>query len=61
MYTANGDFSTATTLLTTDDGTIGVVSNTRTNARGYDVRLEIHSTHDSVAAGLNDGLPLRST
>jgi myo-inositol 2-dehydrogenase / D-chiro-inositol 1-dehydrogenase len=61
MYAANGDFSTATTLLKMDDGTIGVVSNTRTNARGYDVRLEVHGTHDSVAAGLDEGLPLRST
>ena len=61
FYAANGDWSTATTLLTMDDGTMGVVSNTRTNARGYDVRLEVHGTHDAVAAGLDDGLPLRST
>jgi myo-inositol 2-dehydrogenase / D-chiro-inositol 1-dehydrogenase len=60
MYLANGDFSSASTLLTMDDGTIGVVSNTRTNARGYDVRLEIHGTDDSIAAGLDEGLPLRS-
>jgi myo-inositol 2-dehydrogenase / D-chiro-inositol 1-dehydrogenase len=60
-YTANGDFTTASTLLTMDDGTIGIVSNTRTNARGYDVRLEVHGTDDSAAAGLDDGLPLRST
>jgi len=61
MYAANGDWTTVSTLLTTDDGTIGVVSNTRTNARGYDVRLEVHGTQDSVAAGLDDGLPLRAT
>jgi myo-inositol 2-dehydrogenase/D-chiro-inositol 1-dehydrogenase len=61
LYAANGDFSTVSTLLTMDDGTIGVVSNTRTNARGYDVRLEVHGTDHAVAAGLDDGLPLRST
>jgi myo-inositol 2-dehydrogenase/D-chiro-inositol 1-dehydrogenase len=61
MYLDHGDFSTASILLTMDDGTIGVVSNTRTNARGYDVRLEVHGSDDSVAAGLDDGLPLRST
>ncbi len=61
MYLDNGDFTTVSTLLTMDDGTIGVVSNTRTNARGYDVRLEVHGSADSVAAGLDDGLPLRST
>ncbi len=38
-----------------------MVSNTRTNARGYDVRLEVHGSADSVAAGYDDGLPLRST
>ena len=29
-------------VLTFDDGTIGVISNSRHNARGYDVRLEVH-------------------
>ena len=61
MYITNNDFSTVTTLLTLDDGTIGVVSNTRRNARGYDVRLEVHGTDDTVAAGFDDGLPIRST
>jgi myo-inositol 2-dehydrogenase/D-chiro-inositol 1-dehydrogenase len=61
MYVANGDFTTVTTLLTFADGTIGIVSNTRTNASGYDVRLEVHGTADSVAAGYDDGLPIRST
>ena len=61
LYADNDDFSTASTLLTLSDGTIGVVSNTRTNARGYDVRLEVHGALDSVAAGLDNGLPLAST
>jgi myo-inositol 2-dehydrogenase / D-chiro-inositol 1-dehydrogenase len=61
LYLANGDFTTASVLLTMDDGTIGIVSNTRTNARGYDVRLEVHGSDDAVAAGLDDGLPLRPT
>ncbi|KAB7745484.1 dehydrogenase [Nostocoides sp. F2B08] len=61
LYADNDDYSTVSTLLTMADGTIGVVSNTRTNARGYDVRLEVHGVLDSVAAGLDDGLPLRST
>jgi len=37
------------------------VSNSRYNPAGYDVRLEVHGSVDSVAAGLDDGLPLRST
>jgi myo-inositol 2-dehydrogenase / D-chiro-inositol 1-dehydrogenase len=55
-----GDVDTSAAILTFDDGTLGLVSNTRYNARGYDVRLEAHGSADSVAAGLDDRLPLRS-
>ena len=55
-----GDVATAQTLLTFDDGATAVVSNTRYNARGYDVRLEVHGTDDSVAAGWSDSTPLRN-
>ena len=54
MYADHGDHSTASALLTLSDGTIGVVSNTRTNGRGYDVRLEVHGVQDAVAAGLEE-------
>jgi myo-inositol 2-dehydrogenase/D-chiro-inositol 1-dehydrogenase len=37
-----------------------VVSNSRYNARGYDVRLEVLGARDSVAAGMDERLPLRS-
>ena len=60
MFAAAGDVATATALLTLDDGTQAVVSNTRYNGRGYDVRLEVHGSADSIAAGLDDRLPLRS-
>ena len=55
-----GDVDTASILVTFDDGTIGVVSNTRYNGEGYDVRLELHGSEGSIAAGLDDGLPMRS-
>jgi len=55
-----GDVATAHTLLTFDDGATAVVSNTRYNARGYDVRLELHGTDDSVTAGWSDTTPLRN-
>jgi myo-inositol 2-dehydrogenase / D-chiro-inositol 1-dehydrogenase len=54
------DVDTASVLLTLDNGTIGVVSNTRYNGQGYDVRLELHGSEGSIAAGLDHGLPLRS-
>lgn len=57
---AAGDADTATSVLTLDDGTIAIVSNTRQNGRGHDVRLELLGTLDSVCAGLDDTLPLRS-
>jgi myo-inositol 2-dehydrogenase/D-chiro-inositol 1-dehydrogenase len=55
-----GDADTASAILTLDDGTLAIVSNSRHNARGYDVRLELHGMKDSIAVGLDDKLPLRS-
>ncbi len=55
-----GDVATAQTLLTFDDGATAVVSNTRYNARGHDVRLELHGSTDSVVAGWTDHTPLRN-
>ncbi|CAL9376076.1 Gfo/Idh/MocA family protein [Streptomyces sp. enrichment culture] len=57
---AAGDADTTGAVLTLDDGTLAVVSNSRHNARGYDVRMEIHGFADSIAVGLEDKLPLRS-
>jgi myo-inositol 2-dehydrogenase/D-chiro-inositol 1-dehydrogenase len=47
-------------VLTLDDATLVLVSNTRYNPRGHDVRLELHGSKDSIAVGLDDHLPLRS-
>jgi myo-inositol 2-dehydrogenase / D-chiro-inositol 1-dehydrogenase len=55
-----GDVHTASAVLTLTAGAIAVISNSRYNARGHDVRLEVHGTKDSLAAGLGPGLPLRS-
>lgn len=55
-----GDVAFAATVLTLDDGARALVSNSRYNARGHDVRMEVHGSDDSIAAGLDDQLPLRS-
>jgi myo-inositol 2-dehydrogenase / D-chiro-inositol 1-dehydrogenase len=55
-----GDVAFAATVLTLDDGARALVSNSRYNARGHDVRMEVHGSDDAVAAGLDDKLPLRS-
>lgn len=60
LFADNNDVSSATCILTMDDGTLGVVSNTRYNGRGYDVRLEVHGSKDSVVAGWDDGAPVRN-
>ncbi|MEJ5944223.1 Gfo/Idh/MocA family oxidoreductase [Pseudokineococcus basanitobsidens] len=60
VFAETGDVATAASVLTLDDGTLALVSSARYNARGYDCRLELHGTRDSVAVGLEDRLPLRS-
>ncbi|NEB96036.1 Gfo/Idh/MocA family protein [Streptomyces bauhiniae] len=55
-----GDADTTSAVLTLDDGTIAVVSNSRHNARGHDVRMELLGFTDSLAVGLDDRLPIRS-
>ena len=60
FFATYDDVASASVLLTFDDETTGVVSVSRYNARGYDVRLEVHGSDDAIAAGLDDGLPLRA-
>jgi myo-inositol 2-dehydrogenase/D-chiro-inositol 1-dehydrogenase len=60
VFAETGDAATAAAILTLDDDTLVVVSNTRYNPRGYDVRLEVHGSRDSIAVGLEERLPLRS-
>jgi myo-inositol 2-dehydrogenase/D-chiro-inositol 1-dehydrogenase len=60
FFAAAGDVDTSAAVLTLDDGTLALVSNTRYNPRGYDVRLEVHGSRDSIAVGLEKKLPLRS-
>lgn len=55
------DVDTAATILTLESGTLAVVSNSRYNARGHDVRLELHGSNDSIAAGVEPSWPIRST
>ncbi len=55
-----GDVDTAAALLTLADGSIAHVAATRYNAAGYDVRLEVLGSQQSISVGLDDRLPLRS-
>ncbi|HEY7048713.1 MAG TPA: Gfo/Idh/MocA family oxidoreductase [Jatrophihabitantaceae bacterium] len=56
-----GDIDTAAALLTLADGGFAHVAATRYNGAGYDVRLEVLGSEQSISVGLDDRLPLRST
>jgi myo-inositol 2-dehydrogenase/D-chiro-inositol 1-dehydrogenase len=58
IFSQCDDVDTATAVLTLDDGTIAVVSATRYNAAGYDVRFEALGSKESVVAGLDSHTPL---
>lgn len=60
FFPAAGDVDTGAALLTLDDGTIVMLSTSRYNGQGQDVRLEVHGEHGTVAVGLDDSLALRS-
>ncbi|WP_116043289.1 Gfo/Idh/MocA family protein [Amycolatopsis palatopharyngis] len=57
---AAGDVDTLGAVLTLADDTIALVSATRYNAAGYDVRLEVMGSRQSLAVGLDERMPLRS-
>ncbi|WP_067467984.1 Gfo/Idh/MocA family protein [Actinomadura macra] len=58
VFAEAGDVSAASAVLTLDDGTLAVVSASRYNAAGYDVRLEVLGSRDGIVVGLDDRTPL---
>ena len=58
VFAEHGDVDTGAALLTLDDGALAALSATRYNGAGYDVRLEVFGSRDSVVAGLDDRTPL---
>lgn len=56
----SGDFDTAAIVVTFEHGTLGIVSAARYNGRGYDCRLEVHGSDDSVVAGWDHAAPVRN-
>ncbi|MQY07768.1 Gfo/Idh/MocA family protein [Actinomadura macrotermitis] len=53
-----GDVDTGAALLVLDDGALCLLAATRYNAAGYDVRLELFGSRDSVVAGLDERTPV---
>jgi myo-inositol 2-dehydrogenase/D-chiro-inositol 1-dehydrogenase len=60
FFSAAGDVDTAGALLTLDDGTIVLISSTRYNGGGHDVRMEVHGEKGTIAVGLDHSLAMRS-
>lgn len=61
IFAECGDVDSAASILRLEAGTMAVISNSRYNGRGHDVRLELHGSQDSVAAGVEPSWPIRST
>ncbi len=59
-FAEHGDVDAAAAVLRLDDGALAVLTGTRHDALGYDVRLEVFGSRDSVAVGVNDRTPLHS-
>lgn len=55
-----GDVDTAAAVLRLGGGALAVVTGTRHDPLGYDVRLEVFGTGDSIVAGMDARSPLRS-
>lgn len=59
-FTRHGDVATAVATLRFDGGTLGILSGTRHDPLGYDIRMEVFGAGDSVAVGWDARMPLRS-
>jgi myo-inositol 2-dehydrogenase/D-chiro-inositol 1-dehydrogenase len=55
-----GDVDTAAAVVRLAGGALGVLTGTRHDPLGYDVRLEVFGTRDSIGVGLDDRCALRS-
>ena len=60
MFARHGDFDTSAIMIRMANGVLVVVSGSRHDPSGYDVRAEIFGSDDSVAVGLDQCTPLRS-
>jgi myo-inositol 2-dehydrogenase/D-chiro-inositol 1-dehydrogenase len=60
LFRRHGDVDTSVAVVTLAGGTIAVLTGTRQNGVGYDHRTEVVGSLDSLSAGLNDRMPMRS-
>ena len=60
MFAKYNDVDTAVATLRMTDGSLGVLTIARHDPLGYDIRMELIGSKDSVAVGADDRTPLRS-
>ena len=60
MYEKYGDIDTGVAVVKLEGGAMGILSSTRHDPLGYDIRMELFGSRDSVAVGLDTRTPLRS-
>ncbi len=60
FFAESGDVDTGAALLTLDDQTLALVSSTRYNGAGHDVRMEVMGSAGSISVGLDGSLALDS-
>jgi myo-inositol 2-dehydrogenase / D-chiro-inositol 1-dehydrogenase len=60
VFATYGDVDTAAVLLRLTGGAVGVLTATRHDPLGYDIRMELIGSKDSIAVGLDERTPLRS-
>jgi myo-inositol 2-dehydrogenase/D-chiro-inositol 1-dehydrogenase len=58
VFTRHGDVDAAAAVLSFEGGTLGVLTSSRIDPLGHDVRLEVFGSRDSVAVGLGERTPL---
>lgn len=61
MFSKYDDVDTTAVLLTMEDGVVAVLTGTRQNASGYDIRAEVIGSNDNLAVGFDSRVALRST
>jgi myo-inositol 2-dehydrogenase / D-chiro-inositol 1-dehydrogenase len=59
-FERHDDVDVAAAVVRLDDGTLAIVSGTRHDPLGYDVRLEVFGTEDTIAVGVDARSPYRS-
>ena len=60
MFARYDDYDTTVATLRLADGALVILSGTRHDPRGYDVRMELFGSRDSIAVGWDRRTPLRS-